>query len=155
MPRVPWGMHPYAASGPGRRGFSVYRIRVPSVVQFRPLHRAPIRVSEGTGQATVLAGGGATVQLGPAGVGTVWYPQKVDITTTSGAADTSTCQLFKGAVSLATQIGGTSYAGGGDTFGLSGEELTPGDLLIAVWAGAKPGDTATMRVTGFQVAMVT
>ena len=49
---------------------------------------------------------------------------------------------------------GQSYLGGGDTFGLSGEMLQPGEFVTAVWAGGHPGDTATLRVTGDQVVMV-
>jgi hypothetical protein len=109
---------------------------------------------EGTGQAVVSGAGAATVIVNPQGVGTHWYPVKADISTTSGAADASTCQLFLGAQSVQTQIGGQSYAGGGDTFGLGGHVLTPGDLLIAVWAGGNPGDIATLRVTGDQVVMI-
>jgi hypothetical protein len=130
-----------------------HRIRVVPIELYRPLVRVPIH-GEGTGQAIVNGAGAATVTVNPQGLGTRWYPVKADISTTTGANDTSTCQLFLGAQSVNTQIGGTSYAGGGDTFGLAGHALGPGDLLIAVWAGAKPGDIATLRVTGDQVVMI-
>jgi len=149
-PRPPW--HIPAGALPNTGGRS-YRIPSIPVERYRPLVRVPIH-GEGTGQAVVNGSGAATVQVTPQGLGTKWYPVKADITTTSGVNDASTCQLFLGAQSLATQIGGTSYAGGGDTFGLAGHILAPGDLLIAVWAGGKPGDIATLRVTGDQVVMI-
>jgi hypothetical protein len=130
-----------------------YRIPVVPIERYRPLVRVPIH-GEGTGQAIVNGSGAAVVQVTPQGLGTKWYPVKADITTTTGANDQSTCQLFLGAQSVATQIGGTSYAGGGDTFGLAGHILAPGDLLIAVWTGGNPGDIATLRVTGEQVVMI-
>lgn len=129
-----------------------YRIPVMPVERYRPLIRVPIH-GEGTGQAVVNALGAAVVTVNPQGLGTKWYPVKADISTTSGVNDASTCQLFLGAQSVNTQIGGQSYAGGGDTFGLAGHILAPGDLLIAVWAGGNPGDIATLRVTGTQVVM--
>jgi len=131
---------------------ATWRIPSPGVERYRPLARVPLYSA--IGQATVTGAGAATVTVGPTGVGTRWYPVKADITTTSGTTDASTCALYVGVISLATQIGGTSYAGGGDTFGLAGHMLQPGDFLIAVWAGGKPGDTATLRITGDQVAMV-
>ena len=121
---------------------------------FRPLVRAPI--ATGVGTATVSGAGSATVSVGPSGTGTRWYPKKGDIDTTTGANDASTCQIFIGPSVVANdQLGaGQSYLGGGDTFGLSGEMLQPGEFVTAVWTGGKPGDTATLRVTGDQVVMV-
>jgi hypothetical protein len=123
------------------------------IERYRPLIRVPIH-GEGTGQAVVSGAGAAVVTVNPQGLGTKWYPVKADILTTTGTNDASTCQLFLGAQSVNTQIGGVSYNGGGDTFGLAGHILAPGDLLIAVWAGAIPGDIATLRVTGTQVVMI-
>jgi hypothetical protein len=154
VPLIPAGWHRPAASSRNTGRRYAHRIRVIPVEAYRGLVRVPIH-GEGTGQAVVSGAGAATVRVSPQGLGTVWYPVKADITTTSGPADGSTCQLFLGAQSVATQIGGTSYAGGGDTFGLAGHVLAPGDVLIAVWAGGNPGDVATLRVTGDQVALTT
>jgi hypothetical protein len=149
---MPPGMATPAQATPNSGGTS-YRIPSTPIERYRPLIRVQIH-GEGTGQAVVNALGAATVTVSPQGLGTKWYPVKADILTTSGVNDASTCQLFLGAQSVNTQIGGTSYAGGGDTFGLAGHVLAPGDLLIAVWAGGKPGDIATLRVTGTQVVMI-
>lgn len=127
--------------------------RIPStpIERYRPLLRSPM---VGVVGQAVIVGGAATVQLGPQGVGTRWYPVQGIITTSTGVNDASTCQLYMGTVAVANLIGATSYAGGGDTFGLSGHMMQPGDYLIAVWSGGNNGDTATLRVTGDQVAMV-
>lgn len=132
-------------------GTASWRIPSTRIELYRPLLRSPLVGV--VGQALVV-GGAATVTIGPQGLGTRWYPVQAIITTTSGANDASTCQLFMGTVALANLIGGTSYAGGGDTFGLSGTAMQPGDYLIAVWAGGNNGDTATLRVSGDQVTMV-
>lgn len=135
---------PYASS-------ATWRIPSPRIELYRPLLRVPI--TDGVGQATV-AGGTATVTIGPQGLGTRWYPVKVDIATSSGANDSSTLQLFLGTTALANLIASTSYAAGGDTFGLSGSIMDPGDYLIGVWSGANNGDVATMRITGHRIVMV-
>ena len=142
------------AGGMPNTGGHPHRPDAVPVERFRPLVRAPI--SDGTGTATVNGSGSATVTVGPHGLGTRWYPKKGDINTTSGPNDASTCQVFIGpaASAMDTLGAGQSYAGGGDTFGLSGEMLQPGEFVTAVWTGGNPGDVATLRVTGSQIVMV-
>ena len=100
--------------------------------------------------AVTVAGGTATVKVGPMGVGTVWYPQAAAIATSTGANDSSTCALYLGPLGLQTLIGGQSYAGGGDTIGLAVPPLWPGYFIWAVWSGATNGDLATLTVYGEQ-----
>lgn len=142
------------AGGMPNTGGDPHRPDAVPVERFRPLVRAPI--DNGVGTAIVNGSGAATVTVGPTGLGTRWYPKKGDINTTSGANDASTCQVFIGPATVATDTlgAGQSYAGGGDTFGLAGEMLQPGEFVTAVWTGGNPGDTATLRVTGNQVVMV-
>lgn len=116
-------------------------------VEAYTLHRH-IPLTGGTGAAKVASDGSATITLGPQGVGTVWYPQSVAIATTTGAADTSTCTVYVGPLSLLSQIGAQSYAGGGDMIGLPVPPLFPGYFIVAVWAGAVSGDQATAAIYG-------
>ena len=109
----------------------------------------------GVAQGVVGAGGGAQVQIGPSGLGTVWYPQQVVISTASGAADSSTCIGYLGPPSpVASSILFQSYAGGGDVQGIAVPVLQPGDFITCVWSGGHPGDTATLRVIGALQALV-
>ena len=101
-------------------------------------------------QAVVGAGGTASCQVGPAGVGTVWYPVSAAIATTSGAADGSTCTLYFGPLGLLSLVIGQSYAGGGDSLGLGVPAMSPGYFIVAIWTGAKAGDVATLNVIGTQ-----
>jgi hypothetical protein len=112
----------------------------------------PVRtdIPNGYGTSVVSAGGAATVTVGPQGVGTVWYPVLAAISTTTGTADASTCQLFVGPLSQLQLINGTSYAGGGDSIGLGVPPLRPGYFIVAVWAGGHTGDTAALAVYGTQ-----
>lgn len=106
------------------------------------------------GQAAISGAGTATIQLGPSGYGVRWYPAQAKISTTSGAADTSTCIIYLGVIASASQIGAQSYAGGGDVIGLPGDMLQPGEFVIAVWSGGKPGDVATLRLSGIQDSLI-
>lgn len=149
----PWGAARPAGALPAPLASSAtWRIPSPPVEAYRPLLRVPL--TGAVGQAVVSGSGAATVRIGPQALGTRWYPDKVDLTTSTGVNDSSTVTLYAGTVALANLIGGTSYLGGGDTIGISGMYLDPGDLLIAMWTGGNPGDNATMRVTGSQVVMV-
>lgn len=116
------------------------------VGHFSELQRRPI--TDGTAQATINAQGNATARVGPLHWGSVWYPVSADIATTTGALDTSTVQFFLGVISTATQIGGQSYNGGGDTMSWSSRPVQLGEQIFAVWSGGTPGDIATLRVTG-------
>lgn len=111
--------------------------------------RARTVLTNGTGQAKV-SGGTARVQLGPQGLGTVWYPQAAAIATTSGAADSSTCTIYLGTQAVLSQIAGQSYTGGGDSIGLASPPLGPGQFLIAVWTTAVNGDIASLVLYGEQ-----
>lgn len=96
----------------------------------------------------------ASIQVGPQGLGTVWYPQSAAIATSVGANDNSTVQLYYGPLSLLSLVSGTSYAGGGDMVGLPVPPLSPGYFIVAVWSGGTPGSLATLAVYGTQTALV-
>jgi hypothetical protein len=121
----------------------------------------PTVITGGYAAKVVPAGGIVTIYCGPMGLGTVWYPQAVAISTTTGANDASTCALYlsplQNGANLApsTQIGGQSYAGGGDTIGIAVPPLWPGTFLIAQWTGATVGDLAALQVYGQQRALTT
>jgi hypothetical protein len=146
---------PARAAG-GWRGL---RVRAGSMVRRQVLPRSvPLTmftdlqrraITDGTGQATIDGTGAATIRVGPGHWGQTWYPVSADIATSSGVADvSSTVQFFLGVISAATQIGGQSYQGGGDTMSWSSRPVQFGEQVFAVWAGGTPGDLATLRVTG-------
>lgn len=143
--RVPAGLHLQSGAqraGPGRP-------RLPNVVpQHAWQHVVQAPIPNGQAQTTVSSAGTAQVQAGPSGIGTVWYPARAVITTTTGTGDVSRCFLYMGTVSQQTQIGDASYRGGGDSVPLGGYRLQPGDLIVALWEFARPGDTATLALIG-------
>jgi hypothetical protein len=122
--------------------------RRPPMTAYTTPAAAPIGAN-GVGQ-TIVAGGTATVRIGPSGLGTRWYPNQCTLSTTSGTADTSTAIVYLGPVATPSQVIFTSYAGGGDIQGLAVPMMQPGDLLTVVWSGAKNGDHATLVVIGDQ-----
>lgn len=136
----------------GVGGTGQQRIRVVSMQQFtKPIQGVPLTNGQATG--TIPAGGSVTLQIGPAGVGTVWYPSSVNISTSLGAADNSTCAVYIGFIAAQNLQGGQSYAGGGDTVSLSVPDLSAGQLIIAVWSGGTPGSIAAINVLGTMDAL--
>ena len=148
------GLGPLLQSIRGSQGKSlapVTPLRAPQSVpqqSYTQVVRTPI--AGGYGALVVPSSGTVTVMVGPQGVGTVWYPQSAAIATTTGANDNSTCALYLGPKGLQTQIGGQSYAGGGDSIGLAVPPMWPGYFIWAVWTGAKAGDLASLAVYGQQ-----
>ena len=108
------------------------------------------------GQASGLipAGGALTLQVGPQGLGTLWYPAQVTISTTTGALDTSTALVYLGVGGVPTMLVATVYSGNG-TAALAVPPQQPGDFIIITWTGGHPGDTASLNVIGTQDALGT
>lgn len=142
-----------AGSGYGVRGFRKLARpqRTPQQFYRRQLE---VPITDGSNSGTVLASGTVTVQVGPQGVGTRWYPTMATISTGTGTADASTAVVYAGTLGVASVQAAQSYTGGGDTIGLNDAELYPGLYVIAIWSGAVAGDTATLVVYGNQTVLV-
>jgi hypothetical protein len=145
----------------GQRNTGYGNPRPLSIPQQAYTGQAPLTpITGGYAAVIVPASGTATAYCGPQGVGTVWYPQAVAISTTTGANDAATCALFLSpftntSMSLApsSQIGGQSYAGGGDTIGIAVPPVRNGYYIIAVWSNATHNDLASLQVYGNQQAL--
>lgn len=92
--------------------------------------------------------GTLTLQIGPQGAGTVWYPAQVTTSTTSGVNDVSTCLVYMGAAGTPITLMGTLFPGGAGVLAVAFPPLTVGLFIIAKFSGAKPGDVAAVNVTG-------
>lgn len=108
------------------------------------------------GQASGLVGGGGalTLQVGPQGLGTLWYPAQATISTSTGALDTSTALAYLGVGGVPTMLIATVYSGNG-TIAVAVPPMQPGDFLIVSWTGAHPGDVASVNVIGTMDALTT
>jgi len=142
------GPTPHAGSW-GLPGPNIRRPVTPGMEQYAGLQRVQIRTGEGTATGVVPASKTITLSAGPQGLNT-WYASYAAISTSTGAADGSTAALIVGPISAGLAPGGQSYAGGGDSIGLAGQVLRPGDYITITWTNAKPGDTATLTVYGEQ-----
>ena len=148
MPRWPAGLHAQGVRTRGQRGY-----QPPMVPQEAFTRAVRTLIQAGVGQAIVSSAGSATVVLGPQGVGTRWYPSQIQVSTTTGPVDQSSCVLYRDIVEAKHEIGQT-LQGGGDTLGFT-HDMQPGDLIYAVWSNANPGDLATLAVHGDQMALAT
>ena len=148
--RLPIGMHSPAGSyapnllrwGPQaapirRLPIQLYRVRVVSV----PL-------TGGQAQGIISGSGAATLSVGPAGAGNVWYPASITIQTTTGVNDFSTCNVFLGPAGVGVTQVATIFPGGVGTASLAIPSMTPGQYIIAIWSGGHSGDTCTINIVG-------
>jgi len=138
-----------AAGSWGLPGPGIRRPPVAPIHQFRTPVRVAIRPGEGTRTAKIAAAGTATLSLGPEALIT-WYVDYVAISTTTGAADSSTCAATVGPVSHGIVPTGQSYVGGGDVVSLGGRAMRPGEYITLAWSGGNPGDQAIATVYGSQ-----
>lgn len=113
--------------------------------------RSGVPLQGGQAQGFISAGGTLTLQIGPQGSGTVWYPAQVSISTTSSLAnpptDVSTCNIYMGAAGTPILLMGTLFPGAG-VLAVAFPPLTVGLFIIAKWSGGKSGDVAAVNVTG-------
>src|SRR5580692_8862853 len=141
MVRKPRGMHSPAGTNrgsilqwrPGLAGSGMQRTRQVPVTAFAQ-RISGIQLTGGQAQGKISAAGTATVSIGPAGLGRIWYPAQATISTTTGTADNSTCLIYLGAKGVPNLQVGQSYAAGADTVALAVPAMAVGQLLIAVWS---------------------
>ena len=86
--------------------------------------------------------------MGPAGAGNVWYPASITILTTTGVNDFSTCSVYLGPAGVPVTLVATLFPGGIGTASLAIPSMTPGQYIIAVWAGGHAGDVCSINVVG-------
>jgi hypothetical protein len=108
------------------------------------------------GQASGIApaGGNLTLNVGPQGLGTNWYPASVTLSASAGPLDTSTASVFLGVGGVPTTNVGTVFPGNG-VLALAVPPLQPGDFIIVQWTGATPGEVLAMNIIGTQDALST
>ncbi len=154
MPRWPIGLHRQTGTQPWR-GRAAGRVPVAPIELYTGVTTS-VPLNDGQGQTTVNANGNATVQVGPQGLGTVWYPASVTISTTSGVNDPSVCNIYAGPAGILTptQLLGTIPTGGAGVLAAAVPPLAVGWYLTAVWTGGKSGDIAAINVIGSKDARV-
>jgi hypothetical protein len=150
MVKRPRGLHRYAGSLPAA-GAQVFRIpRIPVEAYRRRLTGLPL--TGGQAQGKISGTGTLTLSVGPQGLGNIWYPVQVTLSTTIGAFDTSTALVYLGAQGVPVTLVGSLYTGNG-TVALAIPPMTPGQVLIVSWSGATSGDTAAMNILGTMDAL--
>lgn len=161
MVRIPWGFHPQQARrgtnalrwGPGWRGTGARPI-VPVPVGRYTGKITGVPLTGGQSLGTVPGSGAITLQAGPQGLGTIWYPVSVTLSTTTGPLDTSTANVYLGPSATPNTLLASVFSGNG-TVALAIPDMSPGQTIIVAWTGANPGDTAAFNVVGSMDALTT
>jgi hypothetical protein len=138
---------------PGWNGSGMQPIaRVPVQAYSQKVTGVPL--TGGQNQGIISGFGGLTLTAGPQGLGTIWYPAQVTLSTTTGALDSSTALVYLGAQGVPITLVGTVFTGNG-TVALAIPSMSPGQVLIVTWTGGHPGDTAAFNVVGSMDALTT
>jgi hypothetical protein len=124
--------------------------RLPLEAYGRRLSQIPLTGGQAQGQ--VPGGGALTLSIGPQGLGTVWYPVQVTLSTTTGPLDTSTALVYLGPLTTPATLVATIYSGNG-TAALAIPPMSPGQFLVVAWTGATQGDTAAVNIIGTMDAL--
>jgi hypothetical protein len=95
-----------------------------------------------------------TLTAGPQGLGTIWYPAQVTLSTTTGPLDTSTAMVYLGSQGVPITLVATVFTGNG-TVALAIPSMSPGQVLIVTWVNGHAGDTAAFNVIGSMDALTT
>jgi hypothetical protein len=137
---------------PGWRGTGQQPITAIPVTRYRgKISGVPLTGGQAQG---VIASNALQLSVGPQGLGTVWYPVQVTLSTTTGPLDTSTALVYLGPLITPATLVGTVYSGNG-TVALAIPSMSPGQYLVISWTGAHNGDTAAANVIGTMDALTT
>jgi len=146
----PRGLHRPAATLPNRGGIARRIPRIPVEAYTRRLPQIPL--TGGQAQGIIPGNGILGLSVTPQGLGTVWYPVQVTLSTTTGALDTSIALVYLGPLTVPPNLVATIYSGNG-TAALAIPPMSPGQSLAVIWTGAAPGDTAAMNIIGTMDAL--
>lgn len=118
---------------------------------------------QASNSVTLDGSGNGVAVCGPTGLGNVWVPIQVAVSTSTNVS-TPIANLYLGPLlppmslkvllktSQVTNLGGTATANNDSIGFVSNLTVPQGQALIVQWAGGDAGATATMVVTGTQIA---
>ena len=149
VPAVPAGS--WAAAG---NRFTKRRVNPPVPIGNYTGKISGVPLTGGQASGQVPAGGAITLQVGPQGLGTTWYPAQITLSTTTGALDTSTALVYLGSGGVPTTQVGSVFSGNG-VAALAVPAMQPGDFIIVSWTNGHPGDVASFNIIGTQDALTT
>lgn len=113
-----------------------------------------VPLTGGQAQGTLSGAGALTLQVGPQGLGNIWYPAQVTLSTSAGVLDTATALVYRGIGGVPVQLVGQVYTGNG-VVALAIPPMQPGELIIVSWTGGSAGETAALNIDGTMDALTT
>lgn len=113
-----------------------------------------VPLTGGQAQGAMSGAGTLTLSVGPQGLGNIWYPAQVTLSTSVGPLDTATALVFLGIGGVPVQQVGTVFSGNG-TVALAIPAMQPGELIIVSWTKGTAGETAALNVGGTMDALTT
>lgn len=97
---------------------------------------------------TLNGSGNGTARLGPQRVKEHWQVTGVGVKVATNVLEAQ-CSVYVGtSAGSGTFLGTTATGSTGDTCGVAGMDIQPGQSIFAVWTGGDAGETATLTVFG-------
>lgn len=147
----PWAPRPARPTVATRRQRPV---RAPSAPVTDYTQRVDDLAIEGAQILGVIPASGAfRGQVGPTGLGTVWYPASVTVDTSVSPFDNSAVNVYVGPSLQPTTLIGTIPVGGSGVIALALPSMGPGLYIIVDWTGATVGSTVSANVVGTRSAL--
>jgi hypothetical protein len=161
MVRWPAGLHPQGARrgtnmlrwAPGWRGTGARPMTAVPISRYTGV-ASGVPLTGGQASAVVPGSGTLTLSIGPQGLGTVWYPTQMTISTTTGLLDSSTASVYAGSGQVPNQLIAQVFSGNGLVAQVP-TLIMPGQTMIVTWTGAHAGDTAAINIVGTMDALST
>jgi hypothetical protein len=141
----------YPGAGRGRGYMTPQRLASAPPELYRTTS-ASLPISGAQALGTTGSAGTATLSVGPAGMGTVWYPAAAITFTSAGITSTGLCQVYIGPAGYPTTLQGTILTGTG-TLALALPSISPGLYIIAVFSGYQSGTEVSLNVTGIMTVL--
>jgi len=141
----------WAAAG---NHFTKLRINPPIPISRYTQKITGVPLTGGQASGPMSAAGAITLSVGPQGLGNLWYPAQITLSTSVGPLDTSTALVWLGSGGVPTTLVATVYTGNGIA-ALAVPNMQPGDLIIVQWTGGTPGSIASLNIIGTMDALST
>lgn len=113
-----------------------------------------VPLTDGQAQGAMSGAGAITLSVGPQGLGTIWYPAQLTISTGVGVLDTAVALAYYGIGGVPVNLVGTVVSGNG-TIALALPPMQAGELIIVTWTGGTAGEVAAMNIIGTMDALTT
>jgi hypothetical protein len=120
----------------------------PNTSSANTIGNGPWPLPSGTSASVTLVGGAGIASIGPQRVREHWQITSIAVNVATNVAEAS-CSLYLGStITSSVFLGTTATGSSGDTYGMGGQDIQPGQMIFAQWAGGDATSQATVTIQG-------